>query len=65
MWIFKNDPSTPRNYKNVVITVIVAVAIFSVIMVYLVPQIVGEPFHTLVKDGMIVLAILFLVDLIW
>lgn len=65
MFIFKSDPNTPRNFKNIIITLLVAFAIFWVILYYLVPLIIGEPIHTLVQDGLVILAILFLIDLIW
>lgn len=62
MLVFHNDPNTPRNYGSILITIAVACLAFWVIMAYLIPQITIEPLHTIIKIGVVILAIVFVFD---
>lgn len=65
MFIFKNDPSTPVDVKSVFFRIVVAAICFSVIFFYLVPMIDQKPLHEILKAGTILVAIFFLLDLIF
>lgn len=63
MFAFRNNPDgTARSVKATLITFIVAAAAFWLIEVYLVPLIGIEPLQTFVRVGVVLLAILFIVD---
>lgn len=65
MFLFKNDPTTPVDWKSVFIRLIVAAVVFWILTAYLIPMITLEPLHTLVAVGVVIAAIIFLLDLVF
>lgn len=65
MFLFKREPNTPVNAKEILFKVVIAAILFYVILYYLVPMITYEPLHTILSIGTVLVAIFFLFDLIF
>lgn len=63
MFIFRRDPNSPSNTKNLIITLALAAIAFYVIYFYLLPLLTTEPVHGIVQIVVVLLAIFFLIDL--
>ncbi len=66
MILFKRDPSVPVDVKSTLKVLIVGAIVFSIIMFFLLPFLVGfEPVHRILQIGIPLVAIFFLLDVIF
>lgn len=65
MYLFKRDPNTPFNAKQILLTLLVAFVVFWAVLFYLVPMIEIKALHDILQVGTVILAIFFLFDLIF
>lgn len=66
MFIFKRDPGAEVNIKNIIGILVVGAIVFSIIMYFLLPFLVGfEPVHKILLFGVPLIAIFFLLDVIF